>query len=106
MEPPNFVCVEFGSGAAVLVLVVEDVLDGDEHLAGDCDEGSVVSSTVCDSQVELVESGVVACGLVGGFDEDPAYVAVAFVCDRAVCCVVAGLVCAGCESCVADKLLR
>ena len=79
---------------------------GDEHLAGDCDEGSVVSSTFHDSQVELAESRVVACGLVGSFDEDPADVAVSFFRDWSVCCVVAGLVCAGCEACVADKLLR
>ena len=82
------------------------MVDGDEHLAGDCDEGSVVSSTFHDSQVELVESGVVACGLVGGFDEDPADVTVAFLRDWAVCCMVAGLAGAGCEACVADKLLR
>ena len=89
MEPPNLVCVEFGSEAAVFVVMVEDVVDGDKHLAGDCDEGSVVSSTFHDSQVELAESGVVACGLVGGFDEDPAYVAVAFLCDRAMRCSIA-----------------
>ena len=82
------------------------MVDGDEHLSGDGDEGSVVSSTFHDSQVELAESGVVACGLVGGFDEDPADVAVAFFRDWAVCCVVAGLACAGCEARVADKLLR
>ena len=86
--------------------MVEDVVDGDEHLAGDCDEGSVVSSTFHDSHVELAESWVVSCGLVGGFDEDPPYVAVAFLRDRSVCCVVAGLAGAGCEACVADKLLR
>jgi len=85
--------------------MVEDVVDGDEHLSGDGDEGSIVSSTVCDSTIEFVESGVVACGLVGGFDEYPAYVAVAFFRDWSVCCVVAGLACAGCEACVADKLL-
>ena len=86
--------------------MVEDVVDGDEHLSGDGDDCSVVSSTFHDSQVELAESGVVACGLVGGFDEDPADVGVSFLCDRSVCCMVAGLVCAGCEACVADKLLR
>ena len=86
--------------------MVEDVVDGDEHLAGDCDDGSIVSSTVCDSTIELAESGVVACGLVGGFDEYPADVAVAFLRDRSVCCVVAGLAGAGCEACVANKLLR
>jgi len=43
-----------------LAVVVEDVVDGDEHLAGDCDEGSVVSSAFHDSKVELAESGVVA----------------------------------------------
>ena len=42
------------------MVMVEDVVDGDEHLAGDCDEGSVVSSTFHDSKVELVESGVVS----------------------------------------------
>ena len=86
--------------------MVEDVVDGDKHLAGNCDDCSVVSSTVCDSAIELVEFGVVACGVLGGFDEYPAYVAVAFFRDVAVCCVVAGLACAGCEACVADKLLR
>jgi len=45
LEPPNLVCVEFGSEAAVFVVMVEDVVDGDEHLAGDGDEGSVVSAT-------------------------------------------------------------
>ena len=40
--------------------MVEDVVDSDEHLAGDCDEGSVVSSTFHDSHVELAESGVVS----------------------------------------------
>ena len=69
--------------------MVEDVVDGDEHLAGDCDEGSVVSSTVCDSTIELVESWVVSCGLVGGFDEDPAYVAVSFFRDWAMRCSIA-----------------
>jgi hypothetical protein len=85
--------------------MVEDVVDGDEHLAGDCDEGSVVSSTFHDSHVELAESEVVSCGLVGGFDEYPADVAVSFFRDWSVCCVVAGLTCAGCEACLADKLL-
>jgi len=56
LEPPNLVCVEFGSEAAVFVVMVEDVVDGDEHLAGDGDEGSVVSSTFHYSQVELAES--------------------------------------------------
>ena len=82
------------------------MVDGDEHLAGDCDEGSVVSSTFHDSKVELAESGVVSCGLVGGFDEYPADVAVTFFRDRAVRCMVARLAGAGCEACVADKLLR
>ena len=86
--------------------MVEDVVDGDEHLAGDGDDCSIVSSTVCDSTIELVESWVVSCGLVGGFDEDPADVAVAFLRDRAMRCSIAWLVCAGCEACVADKLLR
>jgi hypothetical protein len=81
-EPPNLVFEEFWSQTTVLVLMVEDVVDRDEHLAGDCDDGSVVSSTFHDSHIELVESGVVACGLVGGFDEDPPYVAVSFLRDR------------------------
>jgi len=68
--------------------MVEDVVDGDEHLAGGCDEGSV-SSTFHDSQVELAEPGIVSCGLVGGFDEDPTDVAVAFLCDRAMRCSIA-----------------
>ena len=86
--------------------MVEDVVDCDKHLAGDGDECSVVSSTFHDSQVELAESGVVACGVLGGFDEYPADVAVSFLRDWSVCCVVAGLMCAGCEACVADELLR
>ena len=40
--------------------MVEDVIDRDEHLAGDCDEGSVVSSMFHYSQVELAESRVVS----------------------------------------------
>jgi hypothetical protein len=40
--------------------MVEDVVDCDEHLAGDCDEGSVVSSTVGDSTIELAESRIVS----------------------------------------------
>ena len=105
-SPPNLVFEEFWPQAAVLAVMVEDVVDGDEHLAGDGDDGSIVSSTVCDSTIELAESWVVSCGLVGGFDEYPADVAVSFSCDRSMCCVVAGLTCAGCEACVADKLLR
>ena len=38
------------------MVMVKDVVDGDEHLAGDCDEGSVVSSTFHYSQVELAQS--------------------------------------------------
>ena len=86
--------------------MVEDVVDGDEQFAGYGDDGSVVSSTFHDSQVELAEPRVVSCGVLGGFDEYPADVTVAFLRDRSVCCMVAGLVCAGCEACVADKLLR
>ena len=86
--------------------MVEDVVDCDEHLSRNGDEGSVVSSTFHDSQVELAESGVVACGVLGGFDEYPADVVVAFFRDRSVRRVVAGLVCAGCEACIADKFLR
>jgi len=89
-----------------LALMVEDVIDGDEHLAGDGDEGSIVSSTFHCSQVELAESLVVSCSMLGGFDDYPADVAVSFFRDWSVCCVVAGLVCAGCEARVADKLLR
>jgi len=69
----------------IIFLAFEYVVDGDERLAGDCDEGSVVSSTVGDSLVEFAESRVVSCGLVGGFDEDPAYVAVSFLRDLPVC---------------------
>jgi hypothetical protein len=58
--------------------MVEDMVDGDKHLAGDGDEGSVVSSTFHYPKVELAESGVVSCGVLGGFDEDPADVAVSF----------------------------
>ena len=43
-----------------MAVMVEDVVDGDEHLAGDCDDCSVVSATFGDSLVELAESGVVA----------------------------------------------
>jgi len=86
--------------------MVEDVVDCGEQFAGGCDDGSIVSSMVCDSTIELVESGVVACGVLGGLDEYPADVTVSFFRDVAVCCMVAGLVCAGCEACVADKLLR
>ena len=89
-----------------MAVVVEDVVDGDEHLAGYGDDGSIVSATFHDSQVELAESRVVACGVLGGFDEYPAYVAVAFFRDWAVRCMVARLAGAGCEACVADKLLR
>jgi len=85
--------------------MVEDVVGGDEHLAGDCDDGSIVSPTFHDSQVELAGSWVVACGVLGGFEEYPADVTVSFLRDWTVCCVVARLVCAGCEACVADKLL-
>ena len=42
------------------MVMVEDVIDGDEHLAGYGDEGSVVSSTFHYSQVELAESWVVS----------------------------------------------
>jgi hypothetical protein len=87
-------------------VIVQDVVDGDEHLSGDRDDGSVVSSTFHYSLAELVESGVASCSVLGGFDEYPADVAVAFLRDRAMCGVVAGLVYAGCEACVADKLLR
>jgi len=58
--------------------MVQDMVDDHEYFAGDCDDGSVVSSTFHYSQVELAESGVVACGVLGGFDEYPAGVAVAF----------------------------
>ena len=64
-EPPNLVFEEFRSQATVLAMVVEDVVDGDEHLSGDGDEGSVVSSTLHYSHVELAESGVVSCGVLG-----------------------------------------
>ena len=89
-----------------MAVMVEDVVDGDEHLAGDGDDGSIVSSTVCDSTIELAESWVVSCGVLGGFDEYLADMAVAFSRDRSVRCMVAGLAGAGCEACVADKLLR
>jgi hypothetical protein len=32
--------VELGPGAAILAVMIEDVVDCDEHLAGDCGEGS------------------------------------------------------------------
>ena len=76
--------------------MVEDVVDCDEHLAGDRDDCSVMSATFHDSQVELAESRVVACGVLGGFDQYPANMAVAFLRDVAVCCVGAGLSDAGC----------
>jgi hypothetical protein len=68
LEPPNLVFDEFWSQATVFSVMVEDVVDGDEHLAGDCDEGSVVSSAFRDSHVELAESWVVACVELVGFD--------------------------------------
>jgi hypothetical protein len=37
-------------------MIVEDVVDGDEHLAGDSDKRLVVSSTFRDPLVELAES--------------------------------------------------
>jgi len=37
-----------------LAVMVEDMIDCDKHLAGDGDEGPVVSSTFHDSQVELI----------------------------------------------------
>jgi hypothetical protein len=59
--------------------MAEDVVDCGQQFVGD---GSIISSTFHDSEVELVESGVVACCVLGGFDEDPADVAVAFVRER------------------------
>jgi len=85
--------------------MVEDVVDCDEHLAGDSNDGSVMSSTFHYSQIELVESWVVTCGVLGGF-EYPADVAVAFLCDRAMGRSIARLMGAGCEACIADKFLR
>jgi len=32
--------VVLGPGVTILAVMVEDVVDCDEHLAGDCDEGS------------------------------------------------------------------
>jgi len=87
LELPNLVFEEFGSQATVFSVMVEDVVDGDEQLADDRDEGSVVPSTFHCSQIELAESWVVACGVLGGFEEYPADVS--FFCDLTVCCVVA-----------------
>jgi len=60
LKPPNLVCVEFRSQAAVFGVIVEDLIDGDEHLAGDSNERLVVWATFCDSIVELAESRVVS----------------------------------------------
>ena len=86
-------------------MIVEDIVDDYEHFRGYGDDSSVVPSMFHYSQIELVESGVATCGVLGGFDEDSADVAVAFLCDVPMGCMVAGLACAGCEACVADKFL-
>jgi hypothetical protein len=56
LEPPDLVFEESWSQATVFSVVVEDVVDGDEHLADDRGECSVVSSTFRDLHVELRES--------------------------------------------------
>jgi hypothetical protein len=65
--------------------MIEGVVDSDKHLAGDCDEGSIVSSTFHYSLIELAEPWVVTCGVLDGFDEYPADVAVSVLCDQPAC---------------------
>jgi hypothetical protein len=85
--------------------MVENVVDCDEHFSGYGYEGYLVSAAFGDSMIEVTESRVMPGRVLGGFDEDPAYVAVAFFGDVAVDRYCAGLMCARGEACVTDKLL-
>lgn len=60
------------------------MVDVDEKFPCDGDDGFLVSAAFADALIELVESWVAACCMLRGFDEDPAYVAVAFLRDVAV----------------------
>ena len=74
--------------------MVEDMVDGDEHFSGYGDDGYLVAAAFRDSQIEMVESWVMFGRVLCRFDEDPAYVAVAFLGYVAVVGYVAGLMCA------------
>lgn len=84
----------------VRFLFLEDLVDVDEEFSCDCDDGSLAAASGCDAFVEGFELRVEAGRVLGGFDEDPAYVAVAFFCDGAVEGSVARLMCARSETCV------